>query len=271
MTTASAFDALERRMWAGRAAAYRRSAERLCARPVPELLDAARVADGVRHLDVGCGTGTVVAAARARGAHTTAVDAEPDMAAATGARVPEARTACAALPELPFADGAFDAVTANFVLNHVGDPIAALTELRRVLRPGGRVAVTLWRNPNAPGQTLLGRAMEAAGARPPAGRPSPGIDFARTGDGVAGLLDAAGFGDVQGAEIAWEHHEDPARWWDGFAEGGIGTIGTLLGALTAGERAAVKAHYDRLAAELMSSEGRLALPHIAVLAQGAKP
>ncbi|NEB74021.1 class I SAM-dependent methyltransferase, partial [Streptomyces sp. SID14478] len=150
-------------MWAGRAAAFRRSAERLCAHPVPDLLDAAQVAEGVRHLDVGCGTGTVAEAARARGAQVTAVDAEPDMVEATRARVPEARTERAVLPHLPYPDGEFDCVTANFVLNHVGDPIAALTELRRVLRPGGRVAVTLWRNPNAAGQSLLGRAVEAAG------------------------------------------------------------------------------------------------------------
>ncbi len=40
---------------------------------------------------------------------------------------------------LPFGEGSFDAVTANFVLNHVGDPAATLTEMRRVLRPGGRL------------------------------------------------------------------------------------------------------------------------------------
>ncbi len=257
-------------MWAGRAAAYRRSAERLCAHPVPDLLDAARVAEGVGHLDVGCGTGTVVEAARARGAHVTAVDAEPDMVAATGARVPQARVEHGTLPELPFPDAEFDAATANFVLNHVGDPIAALTELHRVLRPGGRVAVTLWRNPDAAGQTLLGRAAQAAGVTPPAGRAGPGVDFARTGDGVAGLLRTAGFADVRGTELAWEHPADAEEWWAGFADGGIGTVGTMLGALTQEERAAAKAHYDRLAEELAGPDGRLLLPHIAVLAHGVK-
>ncbi|MEU6843738.1 class I SAM-dependent methyltransferase [Streptomyces sp. NPDC046716] len=276
MTTASAsaFDTLERRMWAGRAASYRRSAERLCAHPVPGLLDAAQVAEGSGHLDVGCGTGTVVEAALARGARVTAVDAEPDMVAATRARIPRARVVHAVLPELPFPDGGFDSVTANFVLNHVGDPIAALTEIHRVLRPGGRVAVTLWRNPNAAGQTLLGRAVQAAGATPAAGRPGPRVDFARTADGVAGLLRAAGFGDVAGAEVGWEHRADREEWWAGFAEEGIGTVGALLGALTDARRAAVKEHYDRLAGELVdpdAPDGRLVLPHIAVLVRGGKP
>ncbi|MEV3856700.1 class I SAM-dependent methyltransferase [Streptomyces sp. NPDC050095] len=267
---ASAFDSHERRMWAGRAAAFRRSAERLCAHPVPVLLDAAQVAHGVRHLDVGCGTGSVAEAARARGAHVTAVDAEPDMVAATRARVPEARVECAVLPELPFADAEFDAVTANFVLNHVGDPVAALTELRRVLRPGGRLAVTLWRVPYAAGQSLLGRAVEAAGVLPSDRLPRPGVDFERTGDGVAGLLRAAGLSDVRGAEIAWEHRADAEEWWGGFADEGVGTIGTMLSALSPQERAAAKEHYDRLAAELVVEDGQLGLPHIAVLAHGSR-
>ncbi|MBO1336621.1 class I SAM-dependent methyltransferase [Streptomyces sp. VRA16 Mangrove soil] len=257
-------------MWAGRAAAYRRSAERLCAHPVPALLDAARVTRGTRHLDVGCGTGSVVEAARTRGAHLTAVDAEPDMVTATRARVPEARAERAALPELPFPDDEFDAVTANFVLNHVADPVAALTELRRVLRPGGRVAVTLWRHPNAAGQTLLGRALEASGASRPAGLPRPEIDFARTGEGVAGLLRSAGLDDVHGEELTWEHRADADTWWAGFTDEGIGTVGSIIGALTDDERAAARTHYDRLAGEMTAADGRLALPHIAVLAHGTR-
>jgi ubiquinone/menaquinone biosynthesis C-methylase UbiE len=67
------------------------------------------------------------------------------------------------LPRLPFADGEFDSVTANFVLNHVGRPRQAATELRRVLTKGGHVAVTVWPDTPARGQTLLGRAIQAAG------------------------------------------------------------------------------------------------------------
>ncbi|MGW4805879.1 hypothetical protein ACWEO5_17345, partial [Kitasatospora sp. NPDC004272] len=74
-----AFDALERRIWSGRAAAYAASFARLCAHPVPALLDAAAVGPGRAVLDVGTGTGTAAAAACARGARVTAVDAEPSM------------------------------------------------------------------------------------------------------------------------------------------------------------------------------------------------
>lgn len=81
---------------------------------------------------------------------------------------PGADVRVAALPELPFTDEEFDAVVANFVLNHVGRPKVALAELRSVVRPNGWIALTIWAMPPAPGQALIGRAIQAAGAvRPP--------------------------------------------------------------------------------------------------------
>ena len=144
------FDDHERVRWAGRAAAYDRSFAPLCAYPVHALLDLAAAGAGSRVLDVGTGTGTVAAAAAARGARVTAVDADAGMVELCAARVPAADVREATLPALPFADGEFDAVVANFVINHVADPAAAVRELRRVVRPGGRVAVTIWPSPAPP-------------------------------------------------------------------------------------------------------------------------
>ena len=122
-------------MWAGRAHAYAASFARLCAHPVERLLDAAEVGAGTYVLDVGTGTGTAALAALARGARVRAVDADAGMVAVARAAGVEARVAV--LPELPFLDGEFEAVVANFVVNHVGRPRAALAELRRVLKPAG--------------------------------------------------------------------------------------------------------------------------------------
>ncbi|WP_317633608.1 hypothetical protein [Streptomyces albidocamelliae] len=69
MTTTDAtdaFDAAERAMWAGRTEAYARGFGRLCAHPVPALLDAAGVAAGTRVLDIGTGTGAAALAAGER-------------------------------------------------------------------------------------------------------------------------------------------------------------------------------------------------------------
>ncbi|WP_033223385.1 class I SAM-dependent methyltransferase [Kitasatospora phosalacinea] len=264
------FDANERAAWAGRGAAYAASFGRLCARPVGELLDAAGVSAGSRVLDVGTGPGTVAAGAAARGARVTAVDAEPSMLELARRNAPQARAVLATLPGLPFEDGEFDAVVANFVLNHVGRPLIALAELRRVLRPGGRIALTIWSGSPAPGQTLVPRALQAAGAvRPPhLGPLDPADDFPRTADGLAGLLDAAGLREVHCRTVDFDHATTVDEWWSGPASG-VATIGLTLLAQPPEIRAAAREHYERLAGEFRTGPAGtdgLLLPHRALLA-----
>ncbi|WP_107068312.1 class I SAM-dependent methyltransferase [Streptomyces sp. CT34] len=264
------FDANERRAWAGRAAAYAAGFGKLCAYPVPWLLDAAAVGAGARVLDVGTGTGVVAAAAGARGARVTAVDAEPDMVRYAAHAVPEAEVRVAALPRLPFADGEFDAVVGNFVLNHVGRPRAALAELRRVTRPGGRVALTIWAAPAAPGQALLGRAVQAAGVSRPAELPAlaPEEDFPRTEEGLAGLLRTAGrLAEVRCAALSWEHRTTPEEWWHGPAAG-VATIGQIVISRGAAVTERIRRQFAALAGEFTGPDGDLVLPHAALLASG---
>ncbi|WP_435125385.1 class I SAM-dependent methyltransferase [Actinacidiphila sp. bgisy144] len=261
------FDAFEREAWAGRAEAYARSFGLLCAHTVPMLLDAAGVGAGVRVLDVGTGPGTAAALAVRRGAEVFAVDAEPSMVERAARAVPEARVQHALLPELPFADGEFDAVVANFVVNHVGRPAAALAELRRVAGPGGRVAVTIWSAPPAPGQALVGRALEAAGATRPPSIPliAEEDNFPRTEEGLAGLLTGAGLTGARCTTLSWDHVVDPEVWWSGPAAG-IATSGQILHSLPPGAVAEVRRHYDELAAQFRTADGALSLPHSALLA-----
>ncbi|MGW7591738.1 class I SAM-dependent methyltransferase [Streptomyces rubiginosohelvolus] len=263
------FDLAERRIWSGRAEAYARTYARLCAHPSAALLDAVEAGPGARVLDVGCGSGTMSAAAVARGASVYAVDAEPGMAAATRRAVPGVTAHIARLPELPYANDTFDAVVGNFVLNHVGRPLAALAELRRITRPGGRVAVTIWRAPGAAGQTLIARAAQTAGLTRPAWLPAlaPEDDFPRTEEGFAALLDTAGLLEAECSEMAWEHRCDPDTWWAG-AEQGIGAIGQVLTGGGAEGVAAARRAYDDLCAEFRTREGLLVLPHVALLAGG---
>lgn len=273
----SAFDAYERRAWDGRADAYAGSFAHLCAYTAPLLLDAVGVreggsAAGVRLLDAGTGPGTVAAMAAARGARVTAVDAEPSMVARTAAAVPAADTRHALLPELPFADGEFDAVVANFVINHVGRPREAVAELRRVLRPGGRIAVTIWSAPPAPGQALLGSAVEAAGVVRPPEVPAvaPEHDFPRAEEGFTALLTGAGLAGATCTAVAWDHIADPDVWWSGAAAG-IAAVGQTLSYQSAETVAAVRRHYDALAAPFRRPDARLALPHRALLATATAP
>ncbi|MFE1439497.1 class I SAM-dependent methyltransferase [Streptomyces sp. NPDC058739] len=254
-------------MWAGRAEAYGSTFARLCAHPVPELLDAAGVGAGTYVLDVGTGTGTAALAAQRRGARVRAVDAEPGMAAAARGRGIPAEVA--ALPELPFAEGEFDAVVGNFVLNHVGRPRTALAELRRVLKPGGRLALTLWSTGRQAGMELYGRALEAAGVAPPPGLPrlEAEEDFTRTPDGVAALLTEAGFTGAACAETRFEHRAGVEEWWTAAASG-LATIGLIVTAQDPCTVARIREAYGRIAAaEYVDDHGELSLEHGALLAR----
>ena len=107
-----------------------------------------RLQPGMRLLDVGCGPGTIttgLAQAVAPGA-VTAIDVEEDvlelarsLAAERG--VSNISFERASVYELPYEAGSFDVAYAHQVLQHLGEPVEALREMRRVLRPGGLVAV----------------------------------------------------------------------------------------------------------------------------------
>jgi SAM-dependent methyltransferase len=261
----TSFDTAERRMWAGRADAYDSTFSRLCAHTVPELLDAADVGPGRYVLDVGTGTGTAALAAQERGARVRAVDADAGMAELARDRGIAADVA--ALPELPFEDGEFAAVVANFVLNHVGRPRAALTELRRVLRPGGRLALTLWSPGRQAGMELFGRALDAAGVvRPPdLPRLDPAEDFPRTPEGVTGLLSEAGFRAATCSETRFKHRAGVEEWWSAAASG-LATIGLIVTAQDARTVVRIRRAYGRIAAEYAVG-GKLVLTHGALLAR----
>ncbi len=103
---------------------------------------------GIHVLDAGCGPGSItlgLAAAVAPG-EVVGIDmqlslVEQARALAVQRGVSNARFEVANVYELPFPDGSFDAAFANTVLQHLREPVRALAELRRVLRPGGIAGV----------------------------------------------------------------------------------------------------------------------------------
>lgn len=102
-------------------------------------------------LDVGCGPGTITVdlAARVAPGRVVGIDASPQVVEEARSLVSSSGPAAVGnvsfevgdLFALDVEDGAFDVVHAHQVLQHVGDPVAALAELKRVCRPGGTVAV----------------------------------------------------------------------------------------------------------------------------------
>lgn len=111
----------------------------------PAMLELAGDVTGRRILDAGCGSGPLFHALRDRGAIVTGVDASAGMLELARRRLgadADLRVADLASP-LPFPDGAFDDVIASLVLHYLEDWGATLAELRRVLRPGGRLLVSV--------------------------------------------------------------------------------------------------------------------------------
>ncbi|MFC3965103.1 class I SAM-dependent methyltransferase [Nocardia jiangsuensis] len=111
----------------------------------PALLDLAGEVAGRRILDAGCGSGPLYAALRDRGALVTGIDASEGMLEQARLRLgADANLRIADLADpLPFPDAAFDDVVASLVLHYLRDWGPTLTELRRVLAPGGRLLVSV--------------------------------------------------------------------------------------------------------------------------------
>lgn len=112
----------------------------------PVVAAAAGIGPGERVIDVACGTGALTLAAAERAGPRGSVvglDLNPEMLAVARGK-PSAIDWCEAPAEaLPFPDADFDAVVSQFGLMFFADPVAALAEMRRVLRPGGRLAVAV--------------------------------------------------------------------------------------------------------------------------------
>jgi SAM-dependent methyltransferase len=132
-----------------------------------------RLRPGMSLLDVGCGPGTITAdlARLVAPGPVVGIDASAKVIDEARGRTGEGADRPAFevgdLFALPFADDTFDVVHAHQVLQHVGDPPAALAEMKRVCRPGGLVAVrdadypTFRYFPDSPG---IARAVDAYGA-----------------------------------------------------------------------------------------------------------
>ncbi len=178
-----------------------------------------RLTPEARILDIGCGPGTITAdlAALVPGGRVVGIDRAAGVL--DEARAEAGRRGLAGLTfevgdvyQLAFADDSFDVVHAHQVLQHLTDPVAALTEMRRVCRPGGLIAVRdadyggMFWFPAEPGlaqwQTLYRSTARALGGEPDAGRRL--LSWARS----------AGLREVRASASSWCYASPQDRaWW----------------------------------------------------------
>jgi demethylmenaquinone methyltransferase / 2-methoxy-6-polyprenyl-1,4-benzoquinol methylase len=127
---APVYDAMNRIMTAGLDGRWRRLTAEAAVRPGDSVLDAA------------CGTGDLaIADLKAGAADVTGLDFSGPMLERARRKEPRAQWVQGDLLALPFGDGSFDAATVGFGVRNVADLELSLRELRRVLRPGGRLAI----------------------------------------------------------------------------------------------------------------------------------
>ncbi len=194
---------LQGRLWGSRARDFAARLEQLTLPLCGAVLDAARVAPGTRLLDAGCGAGLLLLLAHLRGARTSGLDASAALLAVARERLPEADLREGDLEALPFADASFDAVTAVNSIFYAADMDAAVLQLARVVRAGGRVVVTAWGPPDR--CEFLRDVMPAvAPLMPP---PPPGTAQAHPGalsepGALAGVLEKTGLRVVGQGEVA---------------------------------------------------------------------
>jgi demethylmenaquinone methyltransferase / 2-methoxy-6-polyprenyl-1,4-benzoquinol methylase len=189
---APVYDAMNRTMTAGLDRRWRRLTAQAVVRPGDAVLDAC------------CGTGDLAIAAARAGGRVTGLDFSGRMLERARRKAPRLTWVEGDLLALPFDDGTFDAATVGFGVRNVEDLERALSELRRVLRPGGRVGVLeitrprgllapfyrLWFDGVVP---LIGKALPGGSAYtylPASVRRFPGPDE------LTELIAAAGFGRV---------------------------------------------------------------------------
>jgi SAM-dependent methyltransferase len=218
-----AFNAFEAAGWEAKAAGYDRFFGAITTRVIDDLLDAAAVGPGSRVLDVATGPGYVAARAAQRGASVVGLDISSAMVAMASRLHPDIEFLQGDVHDLPLEDASFDAVVANFLILHVGRPELAASELTRVLKPGGALALTVW---DVPERTrlfdLFLGAVAEAGARAPAAIPA-GPDFFRFSDDdeFDALLRGAGLEDRRVQTVAFEHVATADEVWDGMIDGTV--------------------------------------------------
>jgi ubiquinone/menaquinone biosynthesis C-methylase UbiE len=269
---ADAFNAFEAAGWEAKAAGYDHFFGAFTSRLVDPLLDAAEVGRGVRVLDVASGPGYAAAQAAERGASVAGVDIAEAMTALASRLHPQVEFVYGNAEALPFTDESFDAVVGNFALLHLGRPEQAVAEFVRVLKPGGRLALTVW---DAPEQArFLGvflDAVAAAEAGPPDDIPH-GPPFFRFSDEqeFARLLNEQQLEDVQVRTIGFSHSFGSSdEFWDGLL-GGTVRMSALVSGQTEVIQREIRAAFDRLV-EPYAVDDRLELPVSVKLASGRKP
>jgi len=174
------------------------------------ILERFKVGKGVRLLDAGCGAGAFLVLAKERGAEVAGLDATPELLDIARERLPGVDLRQGEIEQLPYEDEVFDLVTGFNSFQYANDPIRALSEARRVVRPGGLVVLATWGKPedcDAAGH------VKALGPLLPPAPPGAGGPFALSDENVLReVVTKAGLTPTEVGDIScpWEYPNEAA-------------------------------------------------------------
>jgi ubiquinone/menaquinone biosynthesis C-methylase UbiE len=235
-------------MFRGPADVYDRFVGRYSPALARAVCDAAGVRPGQRALDVGCGSGALVAAlAEVLGPeNVTGIDPSEPFVEATRAKVPGAQILVGSAESLPFADREFDGTLSQLVVNFLTDPKLGLREMARVTRTDGVVAGCVWDYGGE--MTMLRAFWDAAAALDPE-RAEPLMEshtmrFANPEE-LGALWRSSGLADVDVAPIVAEaSYGDFDDLWAPFPTG-VGPAGSYTASLGEEARAELRDEFAR--------------------------
>ena len=278
-------DALRARlagMWTSVAGGWSQHAEYADARgaqSAQRMLELAQVSAGDRVLELACGPGGLGLAAAERVGPSGEVvlsDVVEEMTAIAAARASALGAGNVAFRRLDLEridepDAAYDVVLCREGLMFALEPGRAVAEIRRVLRPGGRVAVAVWaareRNP------WLGLVMDAVSAQTGAPVPPPGIPgpFALgDADELQRLLDDAALADVRVEELAIPLRTASFDEWWGRTSALAGPLSAILATMPAAAMQALRERAREAARPYETASGGLDFPGVTLIAAGRR-
>ena len=276
---AEAYRADSRERWEAAAegwAQYREAFQRDAMAVSRWMLDAAHLQPGHTVLELAAGpadTGLMAAELVAPGGRAIITDNADAMIEAAQARAKEVgatnveiRPMEAEWIDLPTAS--VDAVLCRWGYMLLADPEAALRETRRVLRPGGRVALAAWDGPeHNPWIARMGQVMVERGVVEPEPPDQPGpLAFGRRPGQIEELLDAAGFDDIEVERLDFAFH---ARTLDDWWEHAIRTSGRfsrVVATLSPADHYALRDAVDAAYGPYVAGDGSLEIPARALVA-----
>jgi SAM-dependent methyltransferase len=240
---------------------------RLVSERLVELLDP-RSGETILELAAGPGdTGLLAARALAPGGRLVSTDVAPEMVEAARRRAAELALgelvsfAVEDMESLSFADASFDGALCRWGLMLVPDMQAAATEIARVLRPEGRIALAVWADPDDNDwMTAAGRSALELGLveRPDPDAPGP-FRLARE-DALESLLTEAGLAveRVEDVSVTWRAASLDA-WWE-IARDTSRSLAVILESTTAEDAEAIRAGAERRLERYVEADGSLTVP-----------